>query len=178
MASITLKGSPVKTLGELPAEGTQLPNVVLVDTDFKEHQLESFVGKKLVLNVFPSIDTPVCAASVTAFNERAAQLEDCIVLCVSRDLPFALKRFCGDKGIENVTAVSAFRDPKMGRQFGFEMADGPLAGLFARAVLVTDPQGRLVYSELVPEIAQEPNYDAALEALQGNTAEESSEETT
>lgn len=164
MAQVTFKGSPVQTVGELPDIGSPAPAFTLVKQDLSDISLSDFAGKKLVLNIFPSIDTGVCAASVRVFNSQAATLENTAVLCVSVDLPFAHGRFCGDEGIENVDTASAFRSD-FGSAYGVTLADSALAGLFARAVVVIDESGKVVYTELVPEIAQEPNYDATLAAL-------------
>ena len=165
MASITLKGNPINTCGDLPGAGGSAPGFELVGLDLGNVSLEDFKGKKVVLNIFPSIDTPVCQTSTKTFNEKAAGLGDAVVLCVSKDLPFAFKRFCGAEGIENVQCASAFRSASFGKDFGVEMTDGPLQGLLGRAVVVVDGEGKIVHAELVPEIAQEPNYDAALAAL-------------
>lgn len=162
MAEITLRGKPVHTVGELPAVGTSAPAFVLTGADLVALSSERFHGKPLLLNIFPSIDTPVCAASVSAFNQRAAD-SGLTVVCVSKDLPFALSRFCGAEGIENVTPVSAFRD-SFGEDYGVTITDGPMAGLLARAVVVVGADGSVVYTELVPEIGSEPDYDAALAA--------------
>lgn len=163
MAQITLRGNAVNTVGELPAVGSPAPGFTLTGSDLGPVSSEQFRGKPVLLNIFPSIDTPVCAASVRTFNERAAA-SGLSVLCISKDLPFAQGRFCGAEGIENVTTASAFRDT-FGDDYGVTMADGPMAGLLARAVVVIGSDGNVAYSELVPEIATEPNYDAALEAL-------------
>ena len=164
MAQITFKGSPINTLGELPAAGSDAPDFTLVKQDLSETILADYKGQRLILNIFPSIDTGVCAASVRAFNEKAAGLENAAVLCVSMDLPFAQGRFCGAEGIDNVVTASAFR-AAFGDHYGVSIVDGPLAGLFARAVIVIDEDSKVVYTELVPEIAQEPDYDAALGVL-------------
>jgi thiol peroxidase len=163
MAQITLRGNPINTVGELPAVGSPAPNFSLTGTDLGAVTSDQFSGKAVLLNIFPSVDTPVCAASVRTFNERAAA-GGATVLCVSKDLPFAQKRFCGAEGIENVTTASAFRD-SFGEDYGITIADGPMAGLLGRAVVVIGADGNVAYSELVPEIGTEPNYDAALEAL-------------
>jgi thiol peroxidase len=163
MAQITLRGNPINTVGELPAVGSSAPGFSLVGTDLGAVSSEQFSGKPVLLNIFPSIDTPVCATSVRTFNERAAG-SGLSVLCVSNDLPFAQTRFCGAEGIENVTTASAFRD-NFGEDYGIALADGPMAGLLARAVVVIGADGNVAYAELVPEIAQEPNYDAALAAM-------------
>jgi thiol peroxidase len=163
MAQITLRGNPINTVGELPAVGSPAPGFSLVGTDLGAVSSDQFSGKPVLLNIFPSVDTPVCATSVRTFNERAAG-SGLSVLCVSNDLPFAQKRFCGAEGIENVTTASAFRD-NFGEDYGIALADGPMAGLLARAVVVIGADGNVAYAELVPEIAQEPDYDAALAAM-------------
>jgi thiol peroxidase len=167
MAQITLRGNPINTVGELPAVGLRAPGFSLTGTDLGVVSSEQFSDKPVLLNIFPSLDTPVCATSVRTFNERAAG-SGLSVLCVSNDLPFAQKRFCGAEGIENVTTASAFRD-SFGDDYGVTIADGPMAGLLARAVVVIDVDGNVAYAELVPEIAQEPNYDAALAAVGSST---------
>ncbi|MCC7300671.1 MAG: thiol peroxidase [Verrucomicrobia bacterium] len=164
MAQITLKGSPVKTCGELPLKNSPAPDFTLVREDLSETVLADYKGRRLVLNIFPSIDTGVCAMSVRKFNEKAAALSNTVVLCVSMDLPFAQKRFCAAEGIKNVITASAFRSV-FGDHYGVTIAEGPLAGLLARAVVVISDAGKVVYTEQVPEITQEPNYDAALAAL-------------
>lgn len=163
MAQITFKGNPVHTVGELPAVGSPAPAFTLTGTDLGEVSKDQFAGKSYVLNIFPSIDTGVCAASVRTFNERVGG-SGTTVLCVSADLPFAQSRFCGAEGIENVSSASTFRST-FGSDYGITMTDGPLAGLLGRAVVVVGADGNVAYTELVPEIAQEPNYDAALAAL-------------
>ncbi|MBU8827545.1 thiol peroxidase [Mycolicibacterium goodii] len=163
MAQITLRGNPINTVGELPAVGAPAPNFSLTGTDLGTVTSDQFSGKPVLLNIFPSVDTPVCATSVRTFNEKAAA-GGVTVLCVSKDLPFAQKRFCGAEGIENVTTASAFRD-SFGEDYGITIADGPMAGLLGRAVVVIGADGNVVYSELVPEIGQEPDYEAALKAL-------------
>jgi thiol peroxidase len=163
MAQITLRGNPINTFGELPVVGSSAPGFSLTGTDLGTVSSEQFNGKPLLLNIFPSVDTPVCATSVRTFNERAAG-SGLSVLCVSNDLPFAQKRFCGAEDIENVTTVSAFRD-SFGEDYGVTITDGPMAGLLARAVVVIGTDGNVAYAELVPEIAQEPNYDAAVAAF-------------
>ncbi|MGE0781675.1 thiol peroxidase [Mycolicibacterium sp.] len=163
MAQITLRGNAINTVGDLPAVGSPAPAFTLTGTDLGEVTAEQFRGKPLLLNIFPSVDTPVCGTSVRKFNETAASSGGA-VLCVSKDLPFAQARFCGAEGIENVTTASAFRS-SFGEDFGVTIADGPMAGLLARAVVVLGADGNVVYTELVPEIAQEPDYDAALAAL-------------
>ena len=163
MAQITLRGNQINTVGELPAVGSQAPGFTLTGTDLGELSSSQFNGTPVVLNIFPSVDTPVCATSVRTFNDRAAA-GGVTVLCISKDLPFAQKRFCGTEGIENVTTASAFRDG-FGEDYGVTIVDGPMAGLLARAIVVIGADGNVAYTELVPEIAQEPNYDAALSAL-------------
>lgn len=165
MASITLKGNPVSTAGELPATGSAAPAFTGVKTDLSECSLGDVAGKKVVLNIFPSIDTGVCAASTRRFNQEAGSLDNTVVLCVSVDLPFALGRFCGAEGLNNVVPVSVFRNPEFGSSYGVTIADGALKGLLSRAVVVIDESGKVVYTEQVPEITQEPNYEAALAAL-------------
>ncbi len=162
MATITLKGNEIHTNGELPAVGTQAPQFTLVDTKLGDVS-SNFGDKVAVINVFPSVDTGVCAASVRAFNEQVAELENVVIVNVSKDLPFALGRFCGAEGIENAISLSAFRSD-WGDEMGVTMVDGPLAGLLARAVVVVGSDGVVRYVELVPEIAQEPDYAAAFEA--------------
>lgn len=165
MASITLGGNPVHTSGELPKVGTKLADFKLVKNDLSVASLSDFAGKKLVLNIFPSIDTGTCAASVRAFNQKAANLDNTSVLCISRDLPFAQKRFCGAEGIENVVNLSDFKDGSFGKTNGLEIIDGVLAGLHSRSIIVVDEKGSVIYTEQVPEIANEPNYEAALAVL-------------
>ncbi len=164
MASVTLGGYPVSTVGELPTVGSTVPSFTLSGADLGEVSADTYAGKKVVLNIFPSIDTPTCAKSVRTFNERAAGRDDTVVLCVSADLPFAQSRFCGAEGLANVVTASSFRSD-FGETFGLTLAEGKLAGLLARAVVVLDEQGNITHTELVPEIAQEPDYDAALAAL-------------
>jgi thioredoxin-dependent peroxiredoxin len=163
MARITLKGNPFNTCGELPANGSIAPEFTLARLDLSPARLGDFTGKK-VINVFPSLDTPVCAISVRKFNERAAGTPGVTVLNVSADLPFAQARFCGAEGIERAVTLSCFRST-FAKDYGLEIVDGPLAGLCSRAVIVLDEKNRVVYSEQVPEIAQEPSYEAALAAL-------------
>lgn len=164
MAEILFKGTPVQTVGELPSVGTSAPGFVLTGADLAEVTPDQFTGQRVVVNIFPSIDTGVCAMSVRRFNELAAGLPNATVLCVSADLPFALGRFCGAEGIENVVTASTFRS-SFSEDYGTRMTDGPLAGLNARSVIVLDTDGTVRYTELVPETTQEPNYDAALAAL-------------
>jgi thioredoxin-dependent peroxiredoxin len=165
MASITLGGNPINTLGELPKVGSKLADFKLVKSDLSTASLADFTGKKLVLNIFPSIDTGTCATSVRKFNETAAKLDNTSVLCISRDLPFAQKRFCGSEGIENVVNLSDFQEGNFGKSNGLEIVNGPLAGLHSRAIIVADENGTVLHTEQVAEIANEPNYEAALAVL-------------
>lgn len=165
MASITLGGNPINTAGELPKVGSKLADFKLVKNDLSVASLSDFKGKKLVLNIFPSVDTGTCAASVRKFNEAAAKLENTAVLCISRDLPFAQKRFCGAEGIENVVNLSDFQEGSFGKANGLEIVDGPLAGLHSRVLIVTDTEGTILHTEQVAEIADEPNYEAAIAVL-------------
>lgn len=165
MASVTLGGNAIHTSGDLPKVGSQLADFKLVQNDLGVATLSSFAGKKLVLNIFPSVDTGTCAASVRKFNEQASGLENTTVLCISRDLPFAQKRFCAAEGLENVINLSDFKDGAFGKANGLEIVDGPLAGLHSRVIIVADASGKITHTEQVSEIADEPNYDAALAAL-------------
>lgn len=165
MAKITLKGNPVNTVGSLPAVGQKAPDFKLAKQDLGNVGLKDFAGKKVVLNIFPSIDTGVCATSVRKFNQEAANLPGAVVLGVSRDLPFALKRFCGAEGINNVVTASDVRDGSFGKAYGVTMTDGPLEGLLSRSIVVLDENGTVKYTEQVPEIAQEPDYAKAIAAL-------------
>jgi thiol peroxidase len=164
MATVTLKGNPFNTNGELPSKGSSAPDFKLVKTDLSEVSLGDFKGKRLVLNIFPSVDTPTCATSVRTFNAEASKLNNTVVLCVSQDLPFALARFCGAEGLDKVIPASAFRSDFASR-YGVKLVDGPLAGLTARAVVVVGEDGKVLHTELVSEVANEPNYEAALKAL-------------
>ncbi len=164
MAETAFRGTPVQTVGELPAVGVTAPTFALVGLDLSDVTSEGLSGTRVVLNVFPSVDTGVCAASVRKFNELAAGLENTTVVCVSKDLPFAQARFCGAEDIENVTMGSAFRSD-FGTDYGLQQTDGPLTGLLARAVLVLDTDGSVLHAQLVPEIGEEPDYDAAVAAL-------------
>ena len=165
MAKITLGGNPIETQGDLPAVGSQAPNFELSAADLSLKSLKDYAGKKLVLNIFPSVDTNVCATSVRTFNKEAAALEGVTVINISKDLPFAMKRFCGAEGIENVENLSEFRNQSFSDGYQVSMTSGALAGLFSRAVVVVDEAGKIAHTEQVPEIAQEPNYEAALAAL-------------
>lgn len=165
MATITLGGNPINTSGELPKTGTKAPDFKLVKTDLSMATLADFAGSKVVLNIFPSIDTGTCATSVRTFNAKASTLENTKVLCISRDLPFAQKRFCGAEGLENVINLSDFNTGSFGKDYGLEITDSVLAGLHSRVVIVLDENGIIKYAEQVPEIADEPNYESALAAL-------------
>ncbi len=165
MATTKFKGSTVHTCGELPVAGSPAPEAVLTAADLSDAKISSFTGSKVVLNIFPSVDTGVCAASVRKFNATAASLDNTKILCISRDLPFAQQRFCGAEGIESVTMLSEMRDGTFGETYGVRMIDGPLAGLFVRTVIVIDTTGKVAYSQLVPEIVEEPNYDAVMDCL-------------
>lgn len=165
MAQITFKGDPMQTTGELPEVGQQAPDFVLTKTDLSDISLKDVAGKKVVLNIFPSIDTPVCAASVRKFNEEINKYENATVLCISVDLPFAHARFCGAEGLENVISASELRNWDFGEQYGVRIKDGPLAGLLARAVVVLDETGKVIYKQLVSEVAEEPDYEKALNVL-------------
>lgn len=165
MAKITLGGNPVNTIGELPVVGNVAPDFTLTKTDLSTASLADFAGSKVVLNIFPSIDTGTCATSVRTFNAKASSLPNTKVLCISRDLPFAQKRFCGAEGLDNVINLSDFKTGAFGKAYGLEIIDGPLSGLHSRVVVVLDEKGTVVYTEQVPEIANEPNYEVALAAL-------------
>ncbi len=165
MATVTLHGNEIHTNGDLPRVGSKAPDFTLTDRDLNDVSLGDWVGKKKLLSIFPSIDTPVCALSTKKFNDYAREHADSVLLMVSADLPFAHKRFCGDEGLDNVLTLSSMRAPEFAANYGVQLEDGPLAGLCARAVLVLDENDNVVHSELVPEIGQEPDYDAALKAL-------------
>ena len=164
MAQVTLRGNPLNTNGDLPAVGSDAPSFSLVGSDLSDVTSDSLAGKKVVLNIFPSVDTGVCAQSVRTFNEKAAGLENTVVVNASADLPFALKRFCAAEGIENAIAASAFRS-SFGEDFGVTLQGSPLEGLLARSVVVADENGKVIYTQLVEEITDEPDYDAAVNAL-------------
>lgn len=165
MSQITLKGNSINTCGNLPKVGEQAPDFVLVKGDLSEGKLSDYKGKYAILNIFPSLDTGVCAASVRKFNQEVTKKDNTAVLAISADLPFAAGRFCSAEGIQNVVSMSTFRDSEFGKKYGVEMVDGPLKGLMARAVVVVNPEGKVSYEELVPEITQEPNYDAAINSI-------------
>ena len=165
MAQITLGGNAINTSGNIPSSGSAAPLFLLTAEDMSSISLENFAGKKKILNIFPSVDTGVCATSVRKFNEKAASLSNTEVLCISRDLPFAQKRFCGAEGISNVTMLSDYKNGSFGKSYGLEIIDGKFEGLHARAIVVLDENNQVLHSELVSEIAQEPNYDAAIAVL-------------
>jgi len=165
MAQITLKGNAIQTIGELPAKGTKAPDFELVKNDLSKVSLKDFAGQRLVLNIFPSLDTGTCAASVRRFNKEAANLENTKVLCISRDLPFAQARFCGTEGIDNAITASDFVSGKFGQDYKLLISTGPLANLLSRSVIVLDENHQVIYTQQVPEIVDEPNYDAALASL-------------
>ncbi|HUH48066.1 MAG TPA: thiol peroxidase [Arenibacter sp.] len=165
MATVTLKGNPVHTIGTLPQVGSDAPSFSLTKGDLSSASLSDYKGKKIVMNIFPSIDTGTCAQSVRQFNTEAAELENTVVLCISKDLPFAQGRFCGAEGIANVEMLSDFKDGNFGKAYQLTFTDGPLAPLLSRSVVVVDENGKVLYTEQVQEIVDEPNYKAALEAL-------------
>lgn len=165
MANITFKGKPIHTSGDLPPLGTQAPDFQLINDSLETLSLASFAGKKVLINIFPSIDTGICALQVKNFAQQAAAIDNTALLFISLDLPFAQKRFCAAEGIENAVTASDFRHHSIAESYGIHMTDGPLAGLYARATIVLDETHSVKYTELVPEIAQEPNYEAAIAAL-------------
>lgn len=165
MATVTLRGNPVQVGGELPARGAQAPEFRLVNPQLKDVTLADFAGKRKILNIFPSVDTPVCATSTRKFNEKASALKDAVVICISADLPFAFSRFCAAEGLSNVQTLSTMRAPEFLKAYGVRLDSGPLAGLCARAIVVLDAGNKVVHTELVKEIANEPDYEAALQAL-------------
>jgi thiol peroxidase len=165
MTKITLKGNTINTIGQLPKIGTQAKDFKLIAADLSEKSIADFKGSKLVLNIFPSLDTPTCAASVRHFNQAAGDLDNTKVLCISRDLPFAQARFCGAEGLDNVITLSDFQRGTFGQDYGVEIVDGPLAFLHSRAVIILDENGKVTYTQQVPEIVDEPNYEEVLEAL-------------
>ena len=165
MASVTLKGNPVSVTGSLPQTGATAPAFSLTTKDLKDVQLSDFAGKRKVLNIVPSLDTPTCQQSTRVFNQKASAMNNAVVLVISADLPFAMARFCGAEGLNNVQTLSTFRNRDFHGKYGVDIADGPLKGLTARAVVVLDENDKVLHSQLVPEIGNEPNYDAALAAL-------------
>ncbi|MDQ1332581.1 MAG: thioredoxin-dependent peroxiredoxin [Bacteroidota bacterium] len=165
MAKITLKGNPTNTSGNLPVKGCRAPDFSLVKSDMSTLKLSDLTGKKIVLNISPSLDTSVCAASVRKFNQMAAGMTNTVVLAITKDLPYAHNRFCTTEGIKNVITLSGFRDTAFGKAYGIDIIDGPMSGLYARSVVIIDETGHVVYNQLVSEIVQEPDYDSALKAL-------------
>jgi thiol peroxidase len=165
MATVTRRGEPVETSGELPTQGSPAPAFQLVKDDLSEITLSELHGANVILNIFPSIDTPTCQMSVRTFNQRASSLENTCVICVSADLPFAQKRFCGSEGIEDVITASTFRSPEFGKDYGLTLMTGPLKGLLTRAVVVISTNGKIIHTEMVKEIGSEPDYDTAIVAL-------------
>jgi thiol peroxidase len=165
MTKITLKGNPIKTVGKLPKVGSKAPKFSLVKADLSKAKLKDFKGSKLILNIFPSLDTGTCAASVRRFNKEASELENTKVLCISRDLPFAQARFCGAEGLDNVITLSDFAKGKFGKAYGVTIKTGPLANLHSRAIVIIDEEGKVTYTQQVSEIVDEPNYEEALKAL-------------
>lgn len=165
MATITVKGNPFHTIGNLPEKGTNAPDFILVKTDLSELKLSDYKGKKVILNIFTSIDTGTCAASVRKFNKEAQDLDNTVVLCISMDLPFAHGRFCTAEGLDNVVNVSTFRNPEFGKDYGVLFTDGPLKGLLARSVVILDEEGKVIYTQQVAENSHEPDYTSALAAL-------------
>ncbi|SEJ25950.1 thiol peroxidase, atypical 2-Cys peroxiredoxin [Myroides marinus] len=165
MATVTLKGNPFQTIGTLPSLNTKAPEFNLVGGNLTDNTLASYKGKRVILNIFPSVDTPTCATSVRHFNQDASKLENTVVLCISRDLPFAQGRFCGAEGIANVEMLSDFRDGQFGKDYGVLFTDGPLKGLLSRSIVIIDEEGTVIYTEQVAETADEPNYEKAIAAL-------------
>lgn len=168
MANITLGGNPITTIGELPAIGSKAPDFTLVKGDLSIASLADFKGSRLVLNIFPSIDTGTCATSVRKFNEKASSLENTKVLCISRDTPFALNRFCGAEGLADVVTLSDFNTGSFGKDYGLIITSGPIEGFLSRSVIVVDAEGNVTYTEQVPDIKDEPDYEAALNSLENN----------
>ena len=165
MSTITLKGNNIQTIGKLPSIGEVAKDFELIKNDLSKVTLKDYAGKNIVLNIFPSLDTPTCAASVRRFNLEASKLDNTVVLCISRDLPFAQARFCGAEGIENTDTLSDFATGQFGKDYNLEISTGPLANLHSRAVIIIDSKGKIIYTEQAPEIVDEPNYEAALKAL-------------
>ncbi len=167
MTKINLQGNPIETIGKLPAKDTMAPDFCLVNADLTDITLGEYKGKTIVLNIFPSLDTPVCAASVRRFNQMASEIKNTVVLCISADLPFAHKRFCEAEGLENVISASVFRSGDFGKDYGVTITTGPLAGLLSRAVVIINSGGRVVYTEQVPDIVDDPDFDAAFKVIEG-----------
>lgn len=166
MAQITLKGNPINTIGSLPQIGTEAPDFLLVKNDLSNASLDNYKGRKLILNIFPSIDTGTCASSVRTFNKKATQLDNTTVLCISKDLPFAMARFCSAEKIDNVITLSDFRDDSFGKNYNLTFTDGPLQGLLSRAIIILDETRKIIYTEQVQETITEPNYEAAIRVLE------------
>lgn len=162
MATITLEGNPIHTAGELPAKGKQAPDFCLTNKDMGDTRLADFAGKKIIMNVFVSIDTGICADSTRRFNEEVSKMDNTVALCISADLPFALARYCGAEGLDNVITLSAFRSPEFGKSYGLGITDGPIRGLMSRAIIIIDESGKVIYTQQVPEIAQDPDFEDAL----------------
>jgi thiol peroxidase len=165
MATVTFKGNEVHTVGDLPKEGEKAPDFQLTGTDLSDFKLSDYKGKNVIINIFPSLDTSVCATSVRKFNEKVESLDNTVVISASRDLPFAHDRFCANEGLSHIVSGSELREDSFGSSYGVRITDGPLKGLFARSVVVVDEDGKVVHSELVPDIAQEPDYEAAMKAV-------------
>ncbi len=165
MSQTKLGPNSANTVGELPNVGSSAPDFVLTSTDMKDVSMKDFAGKNVVLNIFPSVDTGVCATSVREFNKRVAAIDNTVILCIAKDLPFAMKRFCGAEEIDNAITLSDFRSRGFGKAYGVELLDSAFAGLFARAVVVVNTSGKVTYNQLVPQIGEEPNYEAALKAI-------------
>ena len=165
MTQITLKGNAINTIGNLPKVGTQAPDFKLVAADLSTKSMADYKGKKIIMNIFPSLDTGTCAASVRRFNTEASKLENTVVLCISKDLPFAQARFCGAEGLKDVFTLSDFRSGDFGKDYGVEIVDGPLAALESRAVVIIDEEGKVIYNQQVPEIVDEPDYEDVMTAL-------------
>lgn len=165
MANVTLGGTPVETIGNLPAVGSKAPDFKLTDTELNDKTKSNFGGSRLVLNIFPSVDTGTCAKSIRTFNEKASQLDNTKVLCISKDLPFAMARFCGAEGIENVVSLSDYKTGKFGKDYGLAFKTGAFETLLSRCIVVIDTDGTILHTEQVSEIADEPNYEAAIKSL-------------
>lgn len=165
MAKITLGGNPVETVGNLPKVGNDAPNFNLINTDLSEKTLADYKGSKVVLNIFPSVDTGTCATSVRTFNKKASEVENTKIICISRDLPFAMSRFCGAEGIDNLDMLSDFKTGEFGHDYGLAFKNGPFETLHSRCIVILDENGKVIYTEQVEEVADEPNYEAALSAL-------------
>lgn len=165
MASITMNGAAVNTSGSLPVIGTQAPDFIVTKTDLSEIHLKNYLGKKIILNIFPSLDTSTCASAMLQFNEIAMNHQDLLILCISADLPFAQNRFCSSKHLDNIHPVSTFRHPEFGNEYGVAITDGALTGLLARAVILLDETGKVIYTQLVKEITDEPNYNELIDVL-------------